>query len=94
MTYNPPAGKFEPPPLPPSPDAARRRRTWKTVALLLLIGSILAEWLLRYRRGSLMVLVAGFVAFLIGVAQYIVDRKRADEAEGKDPYSPPTSITR
>lgn len=94
MTYNPSAGKFEPPPLPPSPEEERRRGKWKTIALLMLIGSVVIEGLLLYRGDGWVALAIGVAAFLFIVAEYIVHRKRVDEAEGKDPYSPPTSITR
>ncbi len=62
--------------------------------LLLFLGSVAAQWILGQQRRGLASLAAALVMFLLAVAQFIVDRKHADESEGKDPYSPPTSITR
>jgi hypothetical protein len=39
-------------------------------------------------------LVSGLIAFGLGTFDVFLKRQRDDEIEGKDPYSPPTSITR
>lgn len=95
MTYqNPSEGKFDAPPLPAAPEEDRRRIRWRTIALLLVVVSLGVQWILEHRLRGLAGLAAGLLAFLLLVTEFIVDRKRADEVEGKDPYSPPTSVTR
>jgi hypothetical protein len=48
----------------------------------------------RFRVGSRMGFTAGALLFIIGVGEYLTMRKRRDERDGGDPYTPPTNVTR
>jgi hypothetical protein len=92
---NPSAGEFEPPP-PASGPAVERSLSPRLIRLLLvalIIGGM--YWLEASFPGRGWTrLVSGVIALGLGTLDVILKRKRDDAIEGKDPYSPPTHITR
>ena len=95
MYENPSAGNFEPPPLPTGP-AVERSLNPRLISLLVLVLIVAGTYWLRVSfpgRGWVR-LVSGVIALGLGTMDVILKRKRDDAIEGKDPYSPPTHITR
>ena len=94
MYENPSAGKFEPvPPARPVVERSLNRR------LIILLGLALVcagtYWLgasFHGRKWGGLVAVAISLGF--GTLDVILKLKRDDAIDGKDPYSPPTHITR
>ena len=87
MYENPSAGNFEPPPLPTGPAVERSLNPRLIVA-----GTY---WLrVSFPGRGWVRLVSGVIALGLGTMDVILKRKRDDAIEGKDPYSPPTHITR
>lgn len=95
MHENPSADKFDPPPQPLEPDATGPRASRFVLALLILASYPALLWLesFRGRRGW----TTGFAAlgvFALSALHYVLHRKRADQREGTDPYTPPIHLTR
>jgi hypothetical protein len=95
-TYdNPSAGKFEPPSAPSEPTAERSFNPRVLGLLFLVLFTIAAYWLRTAFPGRVWAsLISAVLAFGLGTFDMFMTRKRDDEIEGKDPYSPPTNITR
>jgi hypothetical protein len=95
-TYdNPSAGKFEPP-APPAEPAAERSFNPRLLSLVLVVLAVIGMYWIRTAfpgRGWTRLISAVF-ALGLGTFDMFMKRKRDDEIEGKDPYSPPTNITR
>jgi hypothetical protein len=92
---NPSAGKFEPPP-PPTGPAVERSLSPRLISLLVVALFLGGTYWLRASfpdRGWAR-LVSGVIALGFGTLNVIRKRKRDDAIEGKDPYSPPTHLTR
>jgi len=88
---NPSAGKFEQPP-PPRPVVERSLNP-RLISLLIVVLMVGGTYWLRASfpgRGW----VSGVIALGFGTLNVILKRKRDDAIDGKDPYSPPTHLTR
>ena len=96
VTYeNPSAGKFEPPPNPEWPKPTRSPTRWLTTVLMIVSAYPVIHWLDSFADGRRWLpFLTGGAAFASGVLHYVLHRKRTDAIDGKDPFSPPTSITR
>ena len=92
---NPSTGKFEAPSAPTEPAAERSFNPRLLRLLVLVLLGVGAYWLRTAFRGRAWAgLVSAVLAFGLGTFDLFMKRKRDDEMEGKDPYSPPTTITR
>lgn len=94
MYENPSADKFDPPPAPPAPDAGGPRVSRFVVAMLLLASYPLVLWLRSFRGPGWKTGLAALATFAVAILHYVLNRKRADQADGTDPYTPPTRLTR
>jgi UDP-N-acetylmuramyl pentapeptide phosphotransferase/UDP-N-acetylglucosamine-1-phosphate transferase len=94
MFENPSAGKFEPP--PSSQPTVERPSNPRVIGLVIFVVIwVVTYWLKHSFPGQGWVrLISGLIALGLGTLDVFMKRKRDDEIEGKDPYSPPTSITR
>ncbi|HEU4939211.1 MAG TPA: hypothetical protein VFT39_22335 [Vicinamibacterales bacterium] len=89
---NPSADKFGPPPLPgDSRSHGRLRRRLGRLAFALAVY-FLAHWLHTGSRGAWLAGFSAVVVFAASVFDYILQLHGDDEE--KDPYSPPTHLTR
>lgn len=95
-TYdNPSAGKFEPPSMPPEPAIERSFNPRLLGLLFLVLLAIAAYWLRTALPGRVWAgLISAVLAFGLSTLDMFMKRGRGDEIEGKNPYSPPTNITR
>lgn len=94
MYENPSADKFDPPPAPPAPDTDgwTFSRFVTTVAIL---GTYpLVHWLRSFHGRGWMTGLAAFAGVAVTVLHYVLQRTRADQRDGTDPYTPPTHVTR
>jgi hypothetical protein len=97
MLENPSAGKFGPPP----ENAERERQrlgvppAWRAGlgVVVLTLAYIGLKYLSRTGSGWTAG-VSTFLVVVLGVVQYVVNRKQRDARGGPEPYSSPTSITR
>jgi hypothetical protein len=88
---NPSADKFAPPPPADSRSEGKFRRRLTRVAFLLAVY-FLGDWLLTRSQGAYVAGFSAFLLFAVSVFDYFL-QLHGDEDE-KDPYSPPTHITR
>jgi len=92
---NPSTGKFEAPSAPTEPTAERSFNPRLLRLLLFVLLAVGAYWLRTAFRGRVWAsLVSTVLAIGLGTFDLFMKRKRDDEMDGKDPYSPPTRITR
>ena len=92
---NPSADKFGPPPLPTGSESdGKLQGRLKRIALGLAVF-LAADWLqgaLRGRGRSAALVAAVVLTAFTAFEQYLVQRRAHDD--DKDPYSPPTRVTR
>lgn len=94
MHENPSADKFDPPPAPSAPESGGSS-FWRIVVAFLIVASYPALlWLESFRGRGRQAGLAAFATVALSVLHYILNRTRADQRDGTDPYTPPTHLTR
>jgi hypothetical protein len=95
MYENPSAGKFDPPPPPRDPIAPTPvHKRWWFFALMIVTSYPASHLLLSGGGRTSLGLLAPLLGIAAMVVNYALTRKRHDEINGGDPYTPPKRITR
>lgn len=94
MYENPSADEFDPPPAPSAPEIGGPTFSRFVMAMVILASYPLVHWLQSFRGPGWTTGLAVLATCAVSVLHYVLHRKRADQFEGTDPYTPPTRLTR